>query len=156
MINHFLSLILISLILTNCASNDPYYQDTYSHNEIKQVHNVFYGTLISMKPVHIELNNDRNVSGIVSGAVLGGFLGNTIGGGTGRNLATASGVIMGGLVGQHIQNMNNKANGVALEIRKDNGHVVMIIQKQSINHYVIGQRVMIVSNNNKIITVTPR
>ncbi|KDS03042.1 outer membrane lipoprotein SlyB [Salmonella enterica subsp. enterica serovar Heidelberg str. RI-11-014316] len=70
--------------------------------------------------------------GAIGGAVLGGFLGNTIGGGTGRSLATAAGAVAGGVAGQGVQSAMNKTQGVELEIRKDDGNTIMVVQKQEI------------------------
>ncbi len=43
-----------------------------------------------------------NVGGAVVGAVLGGILGHQIGGGTGRDLATAGGVVAGAAIGSNV------------------------------------------------------
>ncbi len=55
---------------------------------------------------------------------------NTIGGGTGRSLATAAGAVAGGVAGQGVQGAMNKTQGVELEIRKDDGNTIMVVQKQ--------------------------
>ena len=43
-----------------------------------------------------------NVPGAIAGAFLGGILGHQIGGGTGRDLATAGGVVAGAAVGSNM------------------------------------------------------
>ena len=47
-------------------------------------------------------NTNNNVGGAVLGAVVGGILGHQVGGGTGRDAATAAGVVGGALVGSNI------------------------------------------------------
>ncbi len=59
-------------------------------------------------------NNARDnnrIAGTATGAVIGGLLGNQIGGGNGRKLATAGGAVAGGLVGRNVQGRNQERNG---------------------------------------------
>lgn len=93
--------------------------------------------------------------GAIGGAVLGGFLGNTVGGGTGRSLATAAGAVAGGVAGQGVQGAMNKTCGVELEIRKDDGNTIMVVQKQGATKFSAGQRV-VMANNGSQVTVSPR
>ncbi len=46
--------------------------------------------------------DNRNVPGALAGALIGGILGHQIGGGTGRDIATAGGVVAGAVVGSRI------------------------------------------------------
>ena len=86
--------------------------------------------------------------GAIGGAVLGGFLGNTVGGGTGRSLATAAGAVAGGVAGR-AQGAMNKTRGVELEIRKDDGSTIMVVQKQGSTRSA-GQRVVLASNGSQL------
>lgn len=47
-------------------------------------------------------HRDTNVAGALLGAVIGGILGHQIGGGTGRDIATAGGVVAGAAVGSQV------------------------------------------------------
>ena len=87
--------------------------------------------------------------GAIGGAVLGGFLGNTVGGGTGRSLATAAGAVAGGVAGQGVQGAMNKT-GVELEIRKDDGNTIMVVQKQGATKFSAGQRVVMANNGSQL------
>ncbi|BBU83672.1 hypothetical protein EIMP300_50720 [Escherichia coli] len=120
-----------------------------------EVQNVSYGTIVNVRQVQIQGGDDSNVIGAIGGAVLGGFLGNTIGGGTGRSLATAAGAVAGGVAGQGVQSAMNKTQGVELEIRKDDGNTIMVVQKQGNTHFSPGQRVVLASNGSQV-TVSPR
>jgi outer membrane lipoprotein SlyB len=146
---------MIGLSLAGCVSSSGLSGDVYSASEAKQVQNVTYGTIVNTRPVQIQGGDDSNVIGAIGGAVLGGFLGNTIGGGTGRSLATAAGAVAGGVAGQGVQGAMNKTQGVELEIRKDDGNTIMVVQKQGDTRFSAGQRVVMASNGSQV-TVSPR
>lgn len=146
---------LAGLTLAGCASNNGLSGDVYTSSEAKQVQNVSYGTLVGVRPVQIQGGDDSNVIGALGGAVLGGFLGNTVGGGTGRSLATAAGAVAGGVAGNKIEGAANRSQGVELEVRKDDGNTIMVVQKQGNTRYSVGQRVAIASNGRNV-TVSPR
>ncbi|STE96908.1 outer membrane lipoprotein [Escherichia coli] len=75
--------------------------------------------------------------------------------GTGRSLATAAGAVAGGVAGQGVQSAMNKTQGVELEIRKDDGNTIMVVQKQGNTRFSPGQRVVLASNGSQV-TVSPR
>lgn len=155
MIKRVLAVSLIGLSLAGCVNNDSLSGDVYTASEAKQVQNVTYGTIVNVRPVQIQGGDDSNVIGAIGGAVLGGFLGNTIGGGTGRSLATAAGAVAGGVAGRGVQSAMNKTRGVELEIRKDDGNTIMVVQKQGNTRFSAGQRVVLASNGSRV-TVSPR
>ena len=150
-----LAVSMIGLSLAGCVSNSGLSGDVYSASEAKQVQNVTYGTIVHVRPVQIQGGDENNVIGAIGGAVLGGFLGNTVGGGTGRSLATAAGDVAGGVAGQGVQGAMNKTQGVELEIRKDDGNTIMVVQKQGDTRFSAGQRVVMASNGSQV-TVSPR
>ena len=150
-----LAVSMIGLSLAGCVSNSGLSGDVYSASEAKQVQNVTYGTIVHVRPVQIQGGDENNVIGAIGGAVLGGFLGNTVGGGTGRSLATAAGAVAGGVAGQGVQGAMNKTQGVELEIRKDDGNTIMVVQKQGDTRFSAGQRVVMASTGSQV-TVSPR
>jgi Outer membrane lipoprotein len=127
---------MIGFTLAGCVSNSGLSGDVYSASEAKQVQSVTYGTIVHTRAVQIQGGDESNAIGAIGGAVLGGFLGNTIGGGTGRSLATAAGAVAGGVAGQGVQGAMNKTQGVELEIRKDDGNTIMVVQKQGSTPFV--------------------
>lgn len=155
MLKRMMIVALTGLTLAGCANDSSLSGDVYTASEAKQVQSVTYGTLVGVRPVQIQGGDDSNVIGALGGAVLGGFLGNTVGGGTGRSLATAAGAIAGGVAGQGVQGSINKTQGVELEIRKDDGNTIMVVQKQGNSRFAVGQRVALASNGSQI-TVSPR
>ena len=131
MMMRLLVVALAGITLAGCVNDNTLSGDVYSASEAKQIQTVTYGTLVSVRPVQIQGGDDSNVIGAIGGAVLGGFLGNTVGGGAGRSLATAAGAVAGGVAGQGVQGSLNKSQGVELEIRKDDGNTIMVVQKQA-------------------------
>ena len=152
MILRVLAVSMIGFTLAGCVSSSGLSGDVYSASEAKQVQSVTYGTIVHTRAVQIQGGDDSNAIGA---AVLGGFLGNTIGGGTGRSLATAAGAVAGGVAGQGVQGAMNKTQGVELEIRKDDGNTIMVVQKQGSTPFSVGQRVAIAGSGSQV-TVSPR
>ncbi|HAT2607884.1 TPA: outer membrane lipoprotein SlyB [Kluyvera intermedia] len=150
-----LAVTLVGFTLAGCVNDNTLSGDVYSASEAKQVQNVTYGTIVNVRQVQIQGGDENNVVGALGGAVLGGFLGNTVGGGTGRSLATAAGAVAGGVAGQSVQGAMNKSQGVELEIRKDDGSSIMVVQKQGNSRFVAGQRVALATNGRQV-TVSPR
>jgi outer membrane lipoprotein SlyB len=155
MILRVLAVSMVGFTLAGCVNDSSLSGDVYSASEAKQVQNVTYGTVVNARPVQIQGGDENNVIGALGGAVLGGFLGNTVGGGTGRSLATAAGAVAGGVAGQGVQGAMNKSQGVELEIRKDDGSTIMVVQKQGATRFAAGQRVVLASNGSQV-TVSPR
>ena len=150
-----ITLPLIALTLTGCLNSNRYSGDVYQASDAKVVQNVVYGTITHVRPVQIQSGDDKNIIGGLGGAVLGGFLGNTVGGGRGRSLATAAGAVAGGLAGQKVQGELNKTQGVELEVRKDDGKTVIVVQKQGESVFRVGERVVLASDGQQV-TVSPR
>ncbi|MGM3162551.1 glycine zipper 2TM domain-containing protein [Dickeya undicola] len=155
MMKRFLVITLAGITLAGCANTSTLSGDVYSASEAKQVQTVTYGTVVSTRPVQIQAGEDSNIIGTLGGAVLGGLVGNTVGRGTGRNLATAAGAVAGGVAGNSIEGAVNRVQGVELEIRKDDGSTIMVVQKQGDTKFHAGQRVAMASNG-RAITVSPR
>lgn len=60
-------------------------------------------------------------AGAVIGAIVGGVAGNQVGGGSGRDLATAAGVVGGALLGNNIERNRNAAAYYEVVIDMENG-----------------------------------
>ncbi|CAJ0993256.1 Outer membrane lipoprotein SlyB [Sodalis praecaptivus] len=155
MMKRLIVVALAGMTLAGCTNSSTLSGDVYSASEAKQVQSVTYGTLVGVRPVQIQGGEDSNVIGAIGGAVLGGFLGNTVGGGSGRSLATAAGAVAGGVAGSSVEGAVNRTQGVELEVRKDDGNTIMVVQKQGNTRFSVGQRVALASNG-RTITVSPR
>lgn len=146
--------IFIITALAGCTNNSALSGNTVSASQAQRMQNVIYGIVLSTHPVTIQGGNDNNIVGAIAGGVLGGLVGNAVGGGSGRKIATAGGAILGGLAGQSAESAMNRADGVQLEIRRDDGSVVSIVQPVSSTQFFTGQRVMIITNGSTA-TVEP-
>ncbi|MGK2946851.1 MAG: glycine zipper 2TM domain-containing protein [Candidatus Malihini olakiniferum] len=155
MMKRFLVITLAGITLMGCANISSLSGDVYRASEAKQVRTVAYGTIVSLRPVQIQSDDENSIVGTIGGAVLGGFLGNTIGGGAGRSLAAASGALAGGVAGQSAQGVMNRNQGVELEIRCDDSTTIMVVQYQGNTRFSVGQRVAM-SSNGQNVTVSPR
>ncbi len=47
----------------------------------------------------------------------------------------------------------NKTRGVELEIRKDDGNTIMVVQKQGNTRFSAGQRVVLASNGSRLLSL---
>lgn len=155
MMKRLIVVVLSSITLAGCANNSTLSGDVYSAYDAKQVQSITYGTLIGIRQVQIQGGENTNVIGAISGAVLGGVLGNVIGSGSGRRLATTAGAVAGSIAGSNVDDAINRIQGVELEVRKDDGNIIIVVQKQDKTCFNVGQRVAIVSNSRNV-TVSPR
>lgn len=146
---------MIGLSLAGCVNDSELSGDVYSASDAKQVQSIVYGTVVHTRIVEIQ-NGDKNDGlGAIGGAVLGGFLGHTLGAGTGRSLATAAGAVAGGLAGQGVQGAMNKSKAIELEIRRDDGEAMVVVQKLGNSNFHTGQRVAVIGSGRQA-TVSPR
>ncbi len=135
------------LALTGCANGDMYSGDVYSAQQAKTVQTVSYGTLTSVRPVKIQ-EQDNGTMGTLAGGVLGGVLAHGLGGGSGKQMATVAGALGGAVAGKAIGDKMGQVDGAELEIRKENGDTIVVVQKASPT-YVPGSRVRIVQSGSK-------
>ena len=94
--------LVVALGVTGCANTDVFSGDVYTAEQAKEARSISYGTLLSVRPVKIQANN-QGVIGTVGGGVLGGIAGSSIGGGTGQAVAAAVGAIAGAVAGSTIE-----------------------------------------------------
>ncbi|AVU35254.1 glycine zipper 2TM domain-containing protein [Serratia marcescens] len=153
MIKRLLVVAVAAVTLAGCA-NESMSGDVYSSSQAKQVQNVTYGTLVSVRPVKIQGGEGSNALGMIGGAVIGGLLGNTVGGGTGRTLATAVGAIAGGAAGNSIGEVAGRTSGYELEIKTDQKENIVVVQKAGDTKFSPGQRVRMARMGDTI-TVSP-
>jgi len=101
------SLTLIALLFSQGSSAD------YDRNKAVPVEKVLFGTVISARNIsQEELIEDKN-SGwkTFGGALIGGAIGNQFGGGSGRDIATVLGAVIGGKMA------NNRSQGKTVIVR---------------------------------------
>ncbi|MGJ8525528.1 Outer membrane lipoprotein SlyB [Halomonadaceae bacterium LMG 33818] len=139
--------LLATLALGGCA-NEAYNGNTYSGSTVMGAQAVSYGTITSIRGVKIQ-DQDKNGFGALSGGVLGGFLGHVFGNGSGRDLATAAGAVGGALVGNQVQNSTQNTNGMEVQVKRDDGQSLVIVQAAD-NSYHVGQRVRLIGSGSQV------
>lgn len=81
-------------------------------------------------------------AGAVIGGVVGGVLGHQVGAGTGKDVATAAGVVGGAVVGHQIEKSNKQPEAYRIRVRLDHGGYQTVTQ-QSTTGLRVGDRVRI-------------
>ena len=104
----------------------------YDRNQAIPVDKVLFGKVISVRNIsQEELVKDKD-SGwkTFGGALIGGAIGNQFGGGSGRNIATVLGAVIGGSIAQNRHNQPKKivTRLVELMISVESGKQFMVIQ----------------------------
>ena len=131
--------LLVAFSVTGCANTDVFSGDVYTASQAKEARSITYGTIVSVRPVKIQAENQGIVGGIGGGA-LGGIAGNAIGGGRGQAIATVIGALAGAVGGSKIEE---------LVIKKDDGQEIVVVQKAD-SSFVAGKRVRIVGGGSDL------
>ncbi|QGM81492.1 glycine zipper 2TM domain-containing protein [Otariodibacter oris] len=139
------TMLVTSIVITGCANTDIFSGSVYRADQAKEARSISYGTIVSVRDVKIQADN-QGVIGTVGGGVLGGVAGSAIGGGRGQAIATAVGAIAGSVVGSKVEEKASQVSSVELVIRKDNGQEIVVVQKKE-DGFVPGRRVRIVGSN---------
>lgn len=140
--------LLVAFSLTGCANTDVFSGDVYTASQAKEARSITYGTIVSVRPVKIQAENQGIVGGIGGGA-LGGIAGNAIGGGRGQAIATVVGALAGAVGGSKIEEKMSQVNGAELVIKKDDGQEIVVVQKSD-SSFVAGKRVRIVGGGSDL------
>ncbi|WGE34018.1 glycine zipper 2TM domain-containing protein [Actinobacillus genomosp. 1] len=137
-----------SLTLVGCANTDIYSGSVYSSSQAKEARSISYGTIVSVRDVKIQADN-QGVLGTLGGGALGGVAGSTIGGGSGRAVATAVGAVAGAIIGSTVEEKATQVSSLEMVIRKDDGKEIVVVQKKE-DGFVPGKRVRIVGSNSDL------
>lgn len=140
------SLLALMLVLSLFVTQ---VQGGYERNQAVPVEKVVYGQLESVRHItEKELIEDRS-SGwkTFGGAVLGGVIGHQFGGGSGQDVATVLGAIIGAGVANQASSQNHYQEYRLIEmmIKQEDGTQVMVIQdKDAKMHFSPGDEVRVV------------
>lgn len=119
---------ILCFSLIGCSGTNPY-GTSYSSSEAQSVQSVYYGTIVNITAATINNSDGNNFLGGLAGAAIGGILGSSVGGGTGKDLATIGGAVLGSYLGNTGANELGKSNGVNLTIKLDNDkRTIAIVQ----------------------------
>lgn len=104
----------------------------YDRNKAVPVEKVLFGSVESVRNItHEELKRDKqNGWHTFGGALMGGVIGNQFGGGSGRDVATILGAIIGGSMANNHQSQPKRVvtRLVELMIKVESGKQFMVIQ----------------------------
>lgn len=131
-----------ALLLSACANHSAS-GAVYTYDQAQREQIVRLGTVTSLRPITIQSSQSSGVGG-VAGAALGGVAGSTIGGGRGSVLAAIGGALLGGLIGNKVENEVDKTRGVEITVQLDNGETRVVAQADD-TPISVGQRVRLIS-----------
>jgi len=129
------SLCASALLLTACADNPPYAENTVR---------VDYGHVESIQVYRTTDNEPINV-GTILGGIAGGVIGHQIGGGTGNTVATIAGAIGGAFVGNEIEKTQVQGSRYRIAVRLDSGSTLVVEDTREVDLRV-GDRVRVENN----------
>ena len=134
MMRKFLMLLLMLPLVATAAP--------YNRNEARTVNKIVFGYVDSVRYIsHQEvINSQRNGWETLLGGVVGGLIGNQFGGGTGREVATAVGVVAGAGIAHNRQPVQKVVDYrlVELLIKAEDGRLIDVIQ--DVDQQMIFQR----------------
>ncbi|MCX5591077.1 glycine zipper 2TM domain-containing protein [Alcaligenes endophyticus] len=133
-----------ALLLGGCA-NKSASGGVYTYDQAQREQIVRLGTVTNLRPITIQSGQSSGVGG-VAGAALGGVAGSAIGGGRGSVLAAIGGALIGGLVGNKVENEVDKTRGVEVTVQLDNGETRVVAQADD-TPFSVGQRVRLISGS---------
>lgn len=138
------------LTLAGCANTSPYSGDVYRGNQAQTGQSVAYGTIVAIRPVQIQADSRAGgLLGTGGGAIIGGLLGSQVGGGSGRQLATVAGALGGSVAGSAAEDRANRVAALEMEIRRDDGTDVVVVQRAD-HQYQAGQRVRLIGSGGNL------
>tara|TARA_R110001583_G_scaffold182779_1_gene340913 strand:- start:20792 stop:21268 length:477 start_codon:yes stop_codon:yes gene_type:complete len=104
----------------------------YDRNKAVPVEKVLFGSVVSVRNISNEelIRDKKNGWHTFGGALVGGVIGNQFGGGSGRDVATILGAIIGGSIANNNRNKPERVitRLVELMIKTDSGEQFMVIQ----------------------------
>lgn len=142
------SSLLLSLTLVGCANTDVYSGSVYRGDQAKEARTISYGTIVTVREVKIQADNQGVIGGL-GGGVIGGIAGSSIGGGRGQAIATAVSAIAGSVIGSAIEEKASQVTSLEMVIRQDNGQEIVVVQKKE-DGFMPGKRVRIVGSRTDL------
>jgi outer membrane lipoprotein SlyB len=124
--------------LTGCGPS--YSPNTYASNAAQQANKVDEGVIVGVRPVQISASG---TVGGVAGAAAGGVAGSQVGVGTTSTFAAIGGSVVGGIAGVTAEHIVGDTNGFEYVVRKPNGDMVSVTQKDE-KPLPVGQKVLVI------------
>jgi outer membrane lipoprotein SlyB len=138
-------LLCLPVLLAGLAACAPDYSpDTYSGRAVQQANKVEQGTVVGVRAVEIAADG---TAGGVAGAAAGGVAGTRV---SGSDITSAfggiGGALIGGLIGTATEKAVGNTNGYEYIVRKGNGELVSVAQKDQLA-LALGQKVLVIAGN---------
>jgi len=146
------SFALLAVLLMLCSTTNVYAD--YDRNKAVPVEKVLFGNVVSIRNITQEelIHDKKNGWHTFGGALIGGVIGNQFGGGSGKDVATILGAIIGGSIANNRHNQPKKVliRLVELMIQVEDAEQFMVIQdfdNQMIFHAKDKVRMIYLANN---------
>lgn len=136
--------LLASTSIALCGCAPDYSPDIYAANAMQQANKVEPGVVIGYRQVEISAGG---TVGAVSGGAAGGILGSEVdASGVAKALSTLGGTVVGGIVGTTIEHAAGDTTGWEYIIRKPNGDLLSVTQREP-SPIPVGQKVLVITGN---------
>jgi outer membrane lipoprotein SlyB len=129
----------LGLMLAGCGPS--YSPDTYATNAAQQANKVESGVVAGVRKVQISASG---TVGGVAGAAAGGVAGAQLGTGPTSTFAAIGGSLLGGIAGVTTEHMIGDTNGFEYIVRKANGEMISVAQKDEKPLWV-GEKVLVIA-----------
>lgn len=129
------------LLLALGACGNRYSADEYATRAVQQANRAEQGIVAGFRRVQISADG---TTGAAAGAAAGGVLGSATGGNrVTEALGAVGGALVGGLIGNAAERAANSGNGVEYIVRKRNGDLVSVVQRDLVP-LEVGARVLVI------------
>jgi|HubBroStandDraft_1064217.scaffolds.fasta_scaffold16162_4 outer membrane lipoprotein SlyB len=132
---------LTSLAIALAGCTPSYSPDTYASNAAQQANKVEEGVIAGVRPVQISA---QGTVGGVAGAAAGGVAGAQVGVGPTSAFTAIGGSLIGGMAGVATEHIVGDTNGFEYMVRKANGDLVSVAQKED-KPLRVGQKVLVIA-----------
>lgn len=129
----------LGLILAGCGPS--YSPNTYASNAAQQANKVESGVIAGVRKVRISTSG---TVGGVAGAAAGGVAGSQVGVGPTSTFSAIGGSLLGGIAGVATEHIVSDTNGFEYIVRKANGDMVSVVQKDAKPLWV-GEKVLVIA-----------
>lgn len=121
--------------------------DNYSRGESRQVMEVQFATVESVRLVRLE--GTRSPVGPFAGAVVGGVIGSSIGRGrVSSTIGAVIGSVAGGIGGGVLEESATRSQGVEITVELDNGGYLAVVQADEGENFQPGDRVRLLGRGS--------
>jgi outer membrane lipoprotein SlyB len=135
------ALALLVAALAGCGPD--YSPNTYASTAVQQANKVEQGVVVGVRQVDIAA---PGTTGALAGAAAGGIAGSQATEGVGAALTALGGSVVGGILGTTVEKKLNDTFGFEYIVRKANGDMVSVTQKDE-TPLALGTHVLVIAGN---------